>query len=165
VPGHGCGFHSRRPAYLRRTGRPGRPPGHRPDRPEALPRLPATLAPGCAGAPLRAACLAPACRACRPACRSHATARPTRCRVARTSPACRDRAAATTPGRPRMSRWRPPPPGSTAILTREGFERLKTELDHLWHTVRPEVVKAITAAAAEGDRSENAEYIYRKKQL
>lgn len=64
-----------------------------------------------------------------------------------------------------MSRWRPPSPGSTAIITREGFERLKAELDHLWHTVRPEVVRAITAAAAEGDRSENAEYIYRKKQL
>ncbi|TAM61649.1 MAG: transcription elongation factor GreB [Rhodanobacter sp.] len=64
-----------------------------------------------------------------------------------------------------MSRWRPPSPSSTAIITREGFERLKAELDHLWHTVRPEVVKAITAAAAEGDRSENAEYIYRKKQL
>ena len=64
-----------------------------------------------------------------------------------------------------MSRWRAPLPGSTAIITREGFERLKAELDHLWHTVRPEVVKAITAAAAEGDRSENAEYIYRKKQL
>jgi transcription elongation factor GreB len=64
-----------------------------------------------------------------------------------------------------VSRWRPPSPGSTAIITREGFERLKAELDHLWHTLRPEVVKAITAAAAEGDRSENAEYIYRKKQL
>ena len=64
-----------------------------------------------------------------------------------------------------MSRWRPPSPSSTAIITREGFERLKAELDYLWHTLRPEVVKAITAAAAEGDRSENAEYIYRKKQL
>jgi transcription elongation factor GreB len=64
-----------------------------------------------------------------------------------------------------MSRWRPPAPHSTAIITREGFERLKAELDYLWHTLRPEVVKAITAAAAEGDRSENAEYIYRKKQL
>jgi transcription elongation factor GreB len=64
-----------------------------------------------------------------------------------------------------VSRWRPPSPGSTAIISREGFERLKSELDHLWHTVRPEVVKAITAAAAEGDRSENAEYIYRKRQL
>lgn len=64
-----------------------------------------------------------------------------------------------------MSRWRPPSPSSTAIITRDGFERLKSELDHLWHTVRPEVVKALAAAAAEGDRSENAEYIYRKKQL
>jgi transcription elongation factor GreB len=64
-----------------------------------------------------------------------------------------------------MTRWRPPAPHSTAIITREGFERLKSELDHLWHTVRPEVVKALAAAAAEGDRSENAEYIYRKKQL
>ena len=64
-----------------------------------------------------------------------------------------------------MSRWRPPSPSSTAIITREGFERLKAELDYLWHTLRPEVVRAITAAAAEGDRSENAEYIYRKKQL
>ena len=64
-----------------------------------------------------------------------------------------------------MSRWRPPSPTSTAIITRDGFERLKSELDHLWHTLRPEVVKALAAAAAEGDRSENAEYIYRKKQL
>jgi transcription elongation factor GreB len=64
-----------------------------------------------------------------------------------------------------VSRWRPPAPSSTAIITREGFERLKAELDHLWHIVRPEVVKALAAAAAEGDRSENAEYTYRKKQL
>jgi transcription elongation factor GreB len=64
-----------------------------------------------------------------------------------------------------MSRWRPPSPSSTAIITREGFERLKAELDHLWHTLRPEVVRALAAAAAEGDRSENAEYTYRKKQL
>ncbi|HEV7777101.1 MAG TPA: transcription elongation factor GreB [Luteibacter sp.] len=64
-----------------------------------------------------------------------------------------------------MSRWRAPSPSSTAVITRDGFEKMKAELDHLWHTVRPEVVKALTAAAAEGDRSENAEYIYRKKQL
>lgn len=64
-----------------------------------------------------------------------------------------------------MSRWRPPSPGSTAIITRDGFERLKAEIDHLWHVMRPEVVRALAAAAAEGDRSENAEYIYRKKQL
>ena len=64
-----------------------------------------------------------------------------------------------------MSRWRPPAPGSTPIITREGFETLRNELNHLWRELRPEVVKALTAAAAEGDRSENAEYIYRKKQL
>ena len=64
-----------------------------------------------------------------------------------------------------MSRWRPPAPRSTAIITRDGFERLKSELDHLWHTLRPEVVKALAAAAAEGDRSENAEYTYGKKRL
>ena len=64
-----------------------------------------------------------------------------------------------------MSRWRPPAPQSTAIITRAGFERLKAELDHLWRTLRPEVVRALAAAAAEGDRSENAEYTYRKKQL
>lgn len=64
-----------------------------------------------------------------------------------------------------MGRWRPPPPRSTAIITRAGFEALKSELDHLWRELRPEVVKALAAAAAEGDRSENAEYTYRKKQL
>ncbi len=64
-----------------------------------------------------------------------------------------------------MSRWRPPAPHSTAIITRAGFEVLKAELDHLWRELRPEVVKALAAAAAEGDRSENAEYTYRKKQL
>jgi len=64
-----------------------------------------------------------------------------------------------------MSRWRPPRPGSTRIITREGFEALKAEVDELWHRRRPEVVKALAAAAAEGDRSENAEYTYRKKQL
>ena len=64
-----------------------------------------------------------------------------------------------------MSRWRPPPPRSTAIITRAGFEALQAELDHLWRELRPQVVKALAAAAAEGDRSENAEYTYRKKQL
>ncbi len=64
-----------------------------------------------------------------------------------------------------MSRWRPPQPSSTAVITRAGFETLRRELDELWHQRRPEVVKALAAAAAEGDRSENAEYTYRKKQL
>ena len=63
-----------------------------------------------------------------------------------------------------MGRWRPPAAGSTALVTREGHDRLKAELDDLWRVRRPEVVKAL-AAAAEGDRSENAEYTYRKKQL
>jgi transcription elongation factor GreB len=64
-----------------------------------------------------------------------------------------------------VSRWRPPSTASTAIITREGFERLREELNHLWKERRPEVVRALSAAAAEGDRSENAEYQYRKKQL
>lgn len=64
-----------------------------------------------------------------------------------------------------MSRWRPPGEKSTALITRAGHERLKAELDELWRVRRPEVVKALADAAAEGDRSENAEYTYRKKQL
>lgn len=64
-----------------------------------------------------------------------------------------------------MSRWRPPGEKSTALITREGHSRLKAELDDLWRAKRPEVVRALAAAAAEGDRSENAEYTYRKKQL
>ncbi|MGH8109211.1 MAG: transcription elongation factor GreB [Arenimonas sp.] len=64
-----------------------------------------------------------------------------------------------------MSRYRPPAAASTALITREGFERLRDELNFLWKEKRPEVVKALAAAAAEGDRSENAEYTYRKKQL
>lgn len=64
-----------------------------------------------------------------------------------------------------MSRWRPPSDASTALITHDGRERLRAELQELWQIRRPEVVKALSAAAAEGDRSENAEYIYRKKQL
>ena len=64
-----------------------------------------------------------------------------------------------------MGRWRPPVEAGTALVTREGHARLKAELDELWRMRRPEVVRALAAAAAEGDRSENAEYSYRKKQL
>ena len=64
-----------------------------------------------------------------------------------------------------MGRWRPPQAASTAIITAEGLARLKDELEELWQRRRPEVVRALAAAAAEGDRSENAEYLYRKKQL
>ena len=64
-----------------------------------------------------------------------------------------------------MGRWRPPAEHGTALVTPEGHARLKAELDELWRVQRPEVVRALAAAAAEGDRSENAEYTARKKQL
>jgi len=64
-----------------------------------------------------------------------------------------------------MARWRPPPPKSSPYITPEGEVSLKSELRDLWQLRRQDVVPALTAAAAEGDRSENAEYIYRKKQL
>jgi transcription elongation factor GreB len=64
-----------------------------------------------------------------------------------------------------VGRWRPPAEKSTALVTPGGHARLKAELDELWRLRRPEVVRALAAAAAEGDRSENAEYTYRKKQL
>ena len=63
-----------------------------------------------------------------------------------------------------MSRWKPPAARSSIYITTAGLERLKLELKTLWID-RREVVAALSAAAAEGDRSENAEYIYRKKQL
>ena len=64
-----------------------------------------------------------------------------------------------------MSRWRPPVPQSSPYITPEGELALKNELKRLWLLRRREVVPALQAAAAEGDRSENAEYINRKKQL
>lgn len=64
-----------------------------------------------------------------------------------------------------MSRYREPTPKSSPYITAEGAARLRAEYDHLWRERRPEVVRALSAAAAEGDRSENAEYIYRKKEL
>jgi transcription elongation factor GreB len=63
-----------------------------------------------------------------------------------------------------MGRWRPPPPESSPYITPAGFSALQEELKDLWLR-RRDVVKALAAAAAEGDRSENAEYIYRKKEL
>lgn len=50
-------------------------------------------------------------------------------------------------------------------LTLAGKRLLQAEFDELWHRRRPAVVRALHDAAAEGDRSENAEYIYRKKEL
>jgi len=63
-----------------------------------------------------------------------------------------------------MSRYRPPAPRSSPYITADGYRTLGEELDSLW-VRRREVVVHLSAAAAEGDRSENAEYIYRKKQL
>jgi hypothetical protein len=64
-----------------------------------------------------------------------------------------------------MGRWRPPRKAGAKYITREGYDKLAEELRYLSDDLRPEVTKALGEAAAEGDRSENAEYIYRKKQL
>lgn len=53
----------------------------------------------------------------------------------------------------------------TQIITREGYEQLKKELDYLWREERPEITKKVTWAASLGDRSENADYQYNKKKL
>lgn len=50
-------------------------------------------------------------------------------------------------------------------ITPEGARRLRDELNHIWKTQRPEVTRRVAAAAALGDRSENADYTYGKKQL
>jgi len=50
-------------------------------------------------------------------------------------------------------------------LTRAGAERMHAELLRLLNTERPRVTAEVSAAAAQGDRSENAEYIYGKKKL
>lgn len=64
-----------------------------------------------------------------------------------------------------MSRYRPPQPQSSKFITAAGWRKLKTELDYLWRVQRPQVTQAVAEAAAMGDRSENAEYIYGKRQL
>ena len=63
-----------------------------------------------------------------------------------------------------MSRWKAPRPKSSPYITTTGYQHLEQELKNLW-LKRKDVVSALSAAAAEGDRSENAEYIYRKKEL
>ena len=63
-----------------------------------------------------------------------------------------------------MGRYRPPAVKSSPYITPEGYRTLVAELQALWQR-RARVTRALAAAAAEGDRSENAEYIYRKKQL
>lgn len=62
-------------------------------------------------------------------------------------------------------RYRPPAPKASQFITPQGAAALKAELDHLWKVLRPQVTQAVSEAAAQGDRSENAEYIYGKRQL
>ena len=64
-----------------------------------------------------------------------------------------------------MSRYRPPTAPGSKYITPEGAKRLRDELDRLWHDERPRVTQAVSEAAAQGDRSENAEYTYGKKRL
>ena len=51
------------------------------------------------------------------------------------------------------------------MITAEGFQKLKEELDHLWKVERPDVTAKVSWAASLGDRSENADYHYNKKRL
>ena len=64
-----------------------------------------------------------------------------------------------------MSRYRPPVSPGSRYITPAGHARLTAELDQLWRVERPQVTAAVSAAAAQGDRSENAEYTYGKKRL
>jgi transcription elongation factor GreB len=64
-----------------------------------------------------------------------------------------------------MSRYRAAAPPGSKYITREGAQRLRIELDELWRGERPRVTQAVAEAAAQGDRSENAEYVYGKRRL
>lgn len=64
-----------------------------------------------------------------------------------------------------MTRYRPPSAASTLLITPEGAQRLRAELHDLWHVKRPQITNSVREAAAQGDRSENAEYTYGKKML
>ena len=55
--------------------------------------------------------------------------------------------------------------GKSHYITPEGYRALQDELDELWRVERPRVTREVSLAAAQGDRSENAEYIYGKKRL
>ncbi len=64
-----------------------------------------------------------------------------------------------------MARPRPPARSGSKYATPEGAGRLRAELDQLWRVERPTVTQAVAEAAAQGDRSENAEYVYGKRRL
>jgi transcription elongation factor GreB len=63
------------------------------------------------------------------------------------------------------TRDRAPPPKRSPHITPEGAKKLRAELDQLWLIERPRVTQEVADAAAQGDRSENAEYIYGKRRL
>ena len=64
-----------------------------------------------------------------------------------------------------MGRFRAPAPAASKYVTPAGAQRLRAELEQLWREERPRVTQAVAAAAAQGDRSENAEYTYGKRRL
>ena len=59
----------------------------------------------------------------------------------------------------------PPSRQASNYITREGYERLRAEHQELWKVERPRVTHQVSVAAALGDRSENADYIYGKRRL
>ena len=63
------------------------------------------------------------------------------------------------------TRDRTPRPKSSGYITPDGAKKLRDELEHLWTVERPRVTQEVADAAAQGDRSENAEYIYGKRRL
>jgi transcription elongation factor GreB len=64
-----------------------------------------------------------------------------------------------------MVRYRAPQIPGSQFITPVGIARLREELEQLWRVERPRVTQAVQDAAAQGDRSENAEYIYGKRRL
>ena len=64
-----------------------------------------------------------------------------------------------------MGRYRAPSPAASKYITPEGEQRLREEMEQLWRMERPKVTQAVAEAAAQGDRSENAEYTYGKRRL
>jgi transcription elongation factor GreB len=64
-----------------------------------------------------------------------------------------------------MSTRQSPPTTKKSYITPEGAKKLRAELDQLWTVERPRVTQEVADAAAQGDRSENAEYIYGKRRL
>jgi transcription elongation factor GreB len=63
------------------------------------------------------------------------------------------------------TRDRPPRPALSRYITPDGARKLRAELEQLWIVERPRVTQEVSDAAAQGDRSENAEYIYGKRRL